>query len=355
MLYVFLMLIVSGVPALVAQQDVAGAAAKKKTQAEARLAELRLLLTQVPQFSIVAQKDVAKRAQLRSEKVVQYLTIADGAKAFREEFPAYPKMHEARALEVESLLRAVGSGDTASETRLDLAVGELRVDSSMLPRDRSRIVGTYLFSRAVRSNKSSVERIAAIEQEARNLISEFPQELQGYESLLNVALGSDDEKYRTLLFDLWRSAAPAEVKLRVRTLMDRHFLTGEKISTLLMDAGESTLAAALSPKRPTIIYAWEVGNEASMVFVEALTLRKLNGVNMIGLCLNANVAEAKRLTEKMQLPGTQHFDDRGRGGALAVRLKIDSAPVLILVSPDGLVADTRGEYSFDAKLAKLRH
>ncbi|MDB6166582.1 MAG: hypothetical protein JWQ83_1722 [Lacunisphaera sp.] len=256
-------------------------------------------------------------------------------------------------MEVNGLMGAVNLGDAKIEDRLDLAVGELRADQT-LPRDlRARVVGGYSFSRVVRKSRSPAERTAATEQTARDLIREFPSEPQGYESLLNVALESDDEKYRNLLFFLWQSSAPTVVKLRVRTRMDRHFLKGEKISELLADAGEEKLAKNLTPGRPTILYAWSAGNAASMAIEEALKLRALAQANVIGICLDRDIPAARAAAQPAHLPGTLYYDEHGSGGKLATRLKIDGAPALILVGADGRIVDTRGEYAFAAKVTQL--
>lgn len=328
--------------------------APRPASADEQWDALRALITKVAPLAKHTQAPNLDAQNLnRQQQLAKFLQIADKAKAFRMEFPNHAKATDARALEIDGLMAAVKVGDAAIENRLDLAAGELRADESLPTSLRARVTGNYLFSRAVRKNKTQADRIAAIEQTARDLIREYPGEPQGYESLLNVALGGDDEKYRTLLFALWQSSAPLAVKYRVRTRLDRHFLRGEKLSLLLADVGESKLSEGLMPNRPTIIYAWATGNEASLVMAEVIRLRGLENVNVIGLCLDQNVGVARQEAKQAKLPGTLYYDERGRGGALATRLKIDEAPAVILVEADGYLFNTRGEHEFAAKLTQL--
>ena len=295
----------------------------------------------------------AARSAARAKQATKHSDNAKLAKEFYTKYPDHPKAVEARELEVMSLIGATGAGDAASEATLDSTVAALRADEKLAKAQRARVAGVYEFTRATRKSKIREERLAAIEKAARKLQGEFPDQLQGHSSLLTVASASDDTKYRQLLFELWQTDLPPGLKPRVRALLDRFYLSGERVQAMFADAAAKDLTAALRPGQPTIIYSWSTDNPASLAMAEEIRQRALAGAVVIGLNLDRDVDAAQQAARKNGLPGLHYFSSLGINNPLALRLKINSAPVVVLVDAYGVIRDTRGEYALAVKLAQL--
>lgn len=292
-----------------------------------------------------------ERKGKRDELFAMLKSLASDAHDFSLGRGSDPEAINARELEISCLIRVANGG--GGDVGLKDAVGRFRNNAGIEKERRARIASLYEFTTVRRAHKPNEGLLSAMEQAARALQKEFPDQPQGYETLLAVAGASDDVRYRDILFDLWQSAAPAPLKFQVRRLLDRHFLVGDDLYAAFADAGVPELSEVLVKGKPTVIYFWDSANPRWLELAAMLAARETVGFTLMGVSLDADPATARQAAKDQALPGRQHHDSRGRGGLLALRLKVDSAPAVILADGAGKIIDTRGESDLAAKLDRL--
>lgn len=211
----------------------------------------------------------------------------------------------------------------------------------------------HAFNLAMRGRKTRTERLAAIEQVARNLAGDYPTEPQGYDSLLTVAVATeDDTQSRRIADELLRSPAHESVKEGARALVGRMNLVGQPLETELTGAEATQAKAAVKAGQSTVIYTWASWSPASIELAAKLKKRGVNAA-IIALNLDEDRPAAEALAAKEALPGIPVYDERGRAGSLAQRLKIRTAPQVIIVDATGKISDVRGEINLEKKLTQL--
>lgn len=306
-----------------------------------------------PDFSKqLPTEPVARRAVL-ADHAARFAAAADRAKEFYTKFPDHPKAGDAKTQEVQALVSAARTGDATVEGRLNTAVETYRADKSVPNKVKAQTIAAHTFNQVMRGKATKAERLAAIESAARNLAADFPDQPQGHESLLTVALADDDEaKARKLADELLRSPSPASVKENARALLGRMDLVGKPIAVELDGADAKKAKGAAKAGRVTLIYSWASWSPGSLALAAKLKQRGVNA-NVIALNLDDDPKAAEALATKEGLLGTVVYDERGRDGALAQRLKIKSAPQVIIVDAQGMIRDVRGEVDLEKKLTQL--
>jgi hypothetical protein len=181
------------------------------------------------------------------------------------------------------------------------------------------------------------EMLQASEAAARRLMTEFPDQGDGYEWMLVLAAKAGKGKGAALAGELADSSAPDEVRQEARRMLTRVGLVGRKLAEI----APALMAAWPAGSRSlTIIYAWSMRNPASLARARLLGWRRVNAARWIGLNLDtaADHAFAKRLAALGRFPGLQVYDDRGSGSDLAEKLGL-SAGTVLLIDTDGMIAD----------------
>lgn len=306
-----------------------------------------------PDLSRNLPAEPAARKAAMARHAASFTAAADQAKAFYATYPDHPKAAEARSMEVQALIAASKAGDATSEGRLNFTVEELRADPKMPIKLKAKTVAMHAFSLAMRGKKTKAEQLGAIEQVARNLTADFPTEPQGYESLLTVALATDDEAHaRKISQDLLKGPSGDAVKEGTRAFVGRLDLVGKPIAPEVDGADAKGAKAATKAGRATVIYTWATWSPGSLELAAKLKKRGVNA-NVVALNLDEDTKAAEALAQKVALLGTAVYDERGREGALAQRLKFKAAPQVILVDAQGVIRDVRGEVDLDKKLTQL--
>lgn len=295
---------------------------------------------------------VAEKREALDRLAARFTAAADKAKDFYSKHPEHAKAAEARAIEVTSLIAAVQSGNPAVEGRLRETIDNLRKDKSVPAPQRARAAASYEFSTKMRTARTKEARLAMVEQVSRGLMSEFPTEPQGYESLLTLAHMSPEAKARELAGELSGPGAPAAVRTGAADLVAKLDLVGKALVEELAGANAAASAGKLTKGRPTILYTWATWSQGSLTFAAELKKRNLPA-NLIAINLDTDSTAAALVAGQNGLPGELLYDDRGRSGALAQRLKLFSAPEVYLVDAQGFIRDVRGMDQFDQKLKSV--
>jgi hypothetical protein len=296
-----------------------------------------------------ADPAAAKAAQ--AARAGSFVVKADQAKAFYTQYPDHAKANEARLAEVRALVSANRSGDATQDGRLAATITALRADPSVPANLRVQAVAAYSFSRGLRGAKNREESMQAVAKVARSLAVEFPDQPQGPESLVNLAAESDEATARQLASEVLNMPASAAIKQSAQTLLGRLNLVGKPIAAELDGADLASTKAALVPGRPTIIYTWALGSPGSLKLAADLKQRN-PAANIIGLNLDKDPPAAAALAQKEGLVGTMIYDERGREGALAQRLKVKGAAQVIMVDAQGVIREVRGEMDLLNKLTR---
>lgn len=281
------------------------------------------------------------------------LQVADQAKDFYTRFPQHPRAKEARKFEAISLVSAVANGDTTLAARMESTVKAVRNDNTLSKFDRAVVVGTYEFTLAPKHITSREDMMREFEAIARRLIAEFPDQPQGYVSLVSQAMQCDNNHARQLTTEVINSPAPEDVKSGARCLMARLNLVGTPVQDILKDTLATNGVPAWQASRPGIIYFWAAGNVNSLAVADLFTRYDLTGFNLLAVCLDSNVTAASQVVSARKLPGSVIYAGSDPNGSLATRFEAHEVPLVYFVDASGKISDVRGLNDLEAKLQKL--
>jgi hypothetical protein len=305
-----------------------------------------------PGFSAQLPADPAARKTALADRAVVFVRTADRAKDFYVKHPDHPSAHEAKLTEVRALVSASQVGDATVDGRLVSAVTALRSDETIPAPIRVQAVSAYAFPKAMRGAKNPMGRLNAAAEVARGLAVEFPDQPQGTESLVTIAVASEEAVARKLAHEVLSMPAPTAIKQRAQLLLDRLDMVGKPVALEDEGVGQDHAKIAMIADRPSVIYAWATWSPGSLKL--AAHLKKINPLaNIIGLNLDQDTKAAEALAQKEGLVGSMIYDDRGIEGAVAQRLKIRSAPQVVLVDAQGIIREMRGESDLEKKLQLL--
>lgn len=288
------------------------------------------------------------RREAQLQRAARMKRAADLAKSFVEKYPQHAKVDEARAQEVLALINARHAGDATVEGRLVEAVQAMGDDKKIAASQRVRAIAAYQFNQAMRVKAANkVERLAKIETVARSLTVSFPNEPQGYESLLTVATAVDsDDKAKELANELAKGKGPLEVRQEAKYLAERLDLVRQPVSTALRNGNAKTKH---KEGQPMVIYTWATWSPGSIALAAKLQQRLPNS-RLIGINLDTDSSIATAAAAEKKIPGEQEYDDRGREGAVAQSLKLRRPGQIVIVDGQGVIRSVRAELDLERAL-----
>jgi len=289
------------------------------------------------------EKLTGSGAALATDAASVALLRADQARVFYNRFPASERVREARKLEAICLINAVVEGKAGEEERMRRTVAAFRADGAIPGWDRAVVAGTYEFNEARTRIKSAEDMAREFEAVARGLMREFPDQPQGYTSLLTQAMMREPGEGRRMIQEVLDAPAPEEPRLRARRLATRLDLIGEP----LMNHLDGFSAGG----RPSVIYFWSAASPDSLALAARLAPLDAAKVNLIGICIDADPVAAARAATG--LPGRLLYPAETKQGDQLDRIGADEAPALYLVDAAGNVTDVRGLTNLDEKLGSL--
>lgn len=311
--------------------------------------EIRAAISTAPAVNPDDKPEIVRERRAKRRKEV--LAQADQAREFHRANPRHRKAQEAKHLEAMLLLRAVHEGEAEARPRMRAVVESFRKDREVPEPMRAEIAGLSGFMEAERETNEEEGRRRAFTVTARQLVAEFPQQPQGYESLLTLALESGADEAKTRLEELIAMNPPTSVKAEAERHLERFGLVGEKFETLLVGDPGAEVKAAIVPGKPVVLYSWATWSEGSLALARDLAKHDLTRAAVLALNLDHDVAAAREVAAREGLPGKMIYDASGPFGVVAARLRINGAPLIFFIDPDGTVRDVHGTQDFQQKLS----
>ena len=281
------------------------------------------------------------------------LAKADRTRTFYQSHKNNTHVDEARKLEALFLLDAVAEGDAASAPRMQAAVQALRGDASLPASQRAIVVGTYEFQMARERIHSEADMFREYGLVARRLMKEFPDQPQGYVSLLTQSTQREPRVARAMAQEVADSSGPASARTQAKRLVNRLDLLGQPVDVPFAETLTSGANAQWQKGKPGIIYFWATWSPGSINLGEMLARRNLAGANVIGVCLDVDLASAQSFASGHKLPGRLVYIPRGLEGDLSERLGAFEAPTVYFTEGSGVFTDVRGLENVEAKLASF--
>lgn len=311
--------------------------------------EIRAAISRAPAVNPDDKPEIVRERRAKRRKEI--LAQADQAREFHRANPRHRKAQEAKHLEAILLLRAVHEGETEARPRMRSVVESFRKDRGVPEPMRAEIAGLAGFMGAEVDVQDAAVRRRAFVEVARGLVAEFPEQPQGYESLLTIARESGPDESRRLLQELIAMNPPSAVKAEAERHLERFRLVGERFETLLVGDPGAEVKAAMVPGKPLVLYSWATWSEGSLALARDLAKRDLTRAAVLALNLDHDVAAAREVAAREGLPGKVIYDASGPFGVIAARLRINGAPLIFFIDPDGTVRDVHGTQDFQQKLS----
>lgn len=289
-------------------------------------------------------------ARVRRQLADRLLQAADEARAFGESYANHPKSREARLIEAKAIFQAAMMGDTSRMTRGLALLDEVRGDQALPAQSRVKLVALSETLRIWPLRDKRVEFLAAQEESAHRLITEFPAERASYSALLNCAeTHPEDAEAMRIAQNFETLPAPADIKADARTLLERQALVGQSLPEIARVALGEDNPISSARGRGIILYSWATTIPSSVDAARGLTrYGPLSGPTdalMVGVNLDHDVSAARTTVHRAGLLGEQIYDPRGSKSPLALALKLTRPGEVYVASAQGIlhsVSATRG-------------
>lgn len=182
------------------------------------------------------------------------------------------------------------------------------------------------------------QKLAAFEQVAWGLVKDFPENPEGYESLLRIARDSDDNQARTIATALIASSAPEGVKAGAIRLLQRLELVGKPLRDFL-PAG---LIVPEQHNAPLCLYTWTARYPQSLDLAGRLRALLPSQTILIAVCVDEEVEHARGVFAERKPPALPLYDPAGLRSAFCQALMLDRPGEVYLIGSDGQIATVAG-------------
>lgn len=277
---------------------------------------------------------------------IDWATVGADAAAFRSEFPTHPKARVASRLELTALIygehnRPELSADTVSRVQAYLD------DKANPTRDRLQLKITVEQAKLRRaSHTSRSERLEAKAAHARELITEFPSEPEGYGYQLSLAKAESPDNARRLANELLDAPVPEAINTGAQRVLARLDLEGKPFA---LDRAKTAIDEARD--HSLVVYSWSLKDQGFLEIVRRLT--RFSDVRFIGVNLDEDQSDARAMAADLGLPGTQLYDGGGLDGPAARQLHLIMTASLYIIDGKGVVRFVNGHQDPQAKLTQL--
>jgi hypothetical protein len=279
--------------------------------------------------------------------VASLIQDADRFKDFYSKHPNHGQAKNAKASEALMLLRAAFQGDTSQDGRRNQVAAAVRHDKNVDAPLRAEVFAlTDTVSILRQGGLSRDARLGAFEAATRDLIAEFPDLQNGYESLLGIARDSSDAKAPVLAKELiGLSNVPAWIKTEAQLVADRAALVGQSLVTVTASAAGDNSVFAQANGRPVIVYSWRTDAPYSVARAKRITDLAPQSAVIVGVCLDPDPSGAQAQAASLGLPGTQLTDT---ATAVASALKFTAPGLIYAADSSGIIRTISAQNRLDS-------
>lgn len=260
-----------------------------------------------------------------------WTAIAAEAAKFRQDFPDSSEARSAARIELTARVRIEEQAVVLSPG-ITTAVGVYLRDTSNQPRDRLQLKIVFDQANLRRTRYESYEAgLEAQAGHARELMSDFPDQPDGYGYLLSLARLAPPTLASGLAGQLLANKnTPARFVAMALRIADRPALLGQP---LRLDGAEAAIRTAAG--KTLVVYSWRMEDEGFRSILKQMS--SLADVVFIGINLDEDLAAARKAADG--LPGKQFYDGGGLDGPKATQLKLVLPTMVYLVDGQGIVRD----------------
>ncbi|MCW5559513.1 MAG: TlpA family protein disulfide reductase [Verrucomicrobiae bacterium] len=284
------------------------------------------------------------------------VTAADRAKEFASRFPKSEHAAEAAEIRLHMLRTAVqqlGVEDRAEE--LASLGGDSGPGAGPGPFEKKMQAAV---AQAMKMQEKGMEAMMAeFEKGVREVMKEFPDRLEVYSALLEVAQWSSPEHARELVKEIQESKAPDPLKEAATALVKKYDRLGKplEIQFKSVDGREISLAALKGKVVLLDFWAtWCGPCVAELPNVKA-AYEKLNpkGFEIVGISFDEDKEALESFVKTKAMPWPQYFDGEGWQNKFGQEFGINSIPSMWLVDTKGILRDLNARDGLADKVEKL--
>jgi len=232
---------------------------------------------------------------------------------------------DAELEEAEVLIKLPPQQDRALDLRRRLLVEKLTKDRTIPADTRFRLAGTSANVEVSRNRTLDPgSRMAAYAAVAWKLVEDFPENPEGYASLLRIARDSSDELAADIANQLLISKAPEGIKNAARVLRSRMDLLGKRFVDVVGNDMDLPLSG------PICLFAWSGNNVRSLGLAKILMRELPSGTIVVGVCVDGDTPEARAAAAALEEPIRWVYPARGGASGLCQRLLLTESAIYLI-------------------------
>ncbi|MEI7731236.1 MAG: TlpA disulfide reductase family protein [Verrucomicrobiota bacterium] len=283
-----------------------------------------------------------EREEFKQKQLTALEKSAGLAREFYTRFPKDPNAGRARKKEWEALSMLLQAGQSNRLSQLETVETALLADTNLDDEDRFEI-RSQATSRQVMARRSTnlAQTLEDYEKGARQMLKEFPDRTEPYETLLLVADNSPREKALKLTSEI--AAAPKvsdRTKQAALELMQRLELIGTRPGFKLTTATGEVIDLAKPRGKPVVLSFWATWCPACMMEMPALMELQAKyasqGVEFIGINQDRDKDAFLRYLKDKEITWPQCYD---AGQELATQLRVTAIPVCYMLDKKGILRE----------------
>ncbi|MBN8246479.1 MAG: TlpA family protein disulfide reductase [Verrucomicrobia bacterium] len=280
------------------------------------------------------------------------VSTADLAKEFATRFPKSEHAQEAAEIRMQMLRAAVqqlGMEDRADE------LAALSGEAAPGPFEKKMQAAV---AQAMKQQDKGMEVVLVeFEKGVREVMKEFPDRMEVYGALMEIAQGSSPEHARELAKEIQDSKAPEQLKEAAGALVKKYDRVGKPLDLKFkaVDGSEVSLAAMKGKVVLVDFWATWCGPCVQELPNVKAAYEKLHpkGFEIVGISFDQDKEALESFVKKKGMPWPQYFDGEGWQNKFGQEFGINSIPAMWLVDAKGVLRDLNARDGLADKVEKL--
>ncbi len=299
----------------------------------------------------------ADLAKFDDAQAAQAGALADRARDFYTRFSSDANASRARVTEIQALKLATHFGATNRLADLDAREQAVLADTNAPEELRYELrvdrLGRELQSEAA----ANADMTAALEKAGRELVTDFPDGPEGYDILMDLAMGADLLKTHEFGELMANSGGPPELTELGRGLLRRLDAVGKPLAIEFQAADGRAVNLTTLSNEVVLVDFWATWCPGCVAL--SPEIKKLydqfhtNGFDVVGINFDDDTNAVRRFVRANGIAWPQYLGGRGPDNRFARQYAINAIPAVWLVDRKGVVRDIHGTENLEAKVAKL--